>query len=949
MKVNPLLSIAAKLFYLTTGLVVGTVALISWKNSSSFREVLNQQFQRISVDGAENAGRGIEGLLTNWESRTKLVLQSYMTIPGKEKKSRTLRTFLQTGDDFVAVQIIEERAGKKPLLKTLGWAETEKTDSYQFQNKEARSVLKKVRRAARRSLYRAVKKGQAAKVETFSLAGATSLPIMTLARRYAAKGGGRVFWVLLSAWQQPLLEYLKNTTNLKGYLIDKQNRVFASHDKRDAIKRRKMGHLALVKMAAKGDIDTGFRASYRDDTGREWMGAYYSITHYGIISIFQQDASAANQAIFKMVMETLLWGALFVLIAIFVSYFGSDSLTQKLRQVIKATGRISHGDFDAHLKVDSSDEVGILTTSVNKMASQIKGFMKDQVEQARVEKELETAKAVQETLFPKENREKSVLRVAGFSTPASETGGDWWGHFTTDEGVEYIFVADAMGHGVPAALVTAMAYAACGTLVDMLKEGAETVRSPKDLVDKFNKVLHNAVEGTISMTLFALVIDYSNGTITYSNAGHNIPVLIPKDPNDKRIKKKNKRFQRISPLTPISLNLAGPTLGMDPDSVFKEKTLPLVPGDKFFLFSDGLIECKNPRGSDWGRKIMLNKILENADKSAEDMLKTIIDQAFSFYEGHPLDDDITVVTVEFPEDAEIRPRGKPKPQPSLQQAGGVAPQLPNLAADPPSAVVPMGQVPTAMPEPDLSAAVGPVPAGPAAAPDAVPAEAPSVYSLDEVGSGPPLAESGPVVDGGLSGEAPLGEGAGMPPAPDPDEDLSGVAPPDPALDGDPSGAVPAPVPDLVVDAEGPPPVPDFVVEGEASPGFALDGDLSRGDPPPPPPVPVLDVEGEGSPGFSLDGDLSGGEPPPVPDLAIAGEGPPPGFSLDGDPSGAVPPPPPDFALDGDPDEAARSPVPGAKDVVPPPPVPEAGPPPGVSTSASDDDGDDDDDVIKLGA
>ena len=254
---------------------------------------------------------------------------------------------------------------------------------------------------------------------------------------------------------------------------------------------------------------------------------------------------------------------------------------------------------------------------------------------------------MQGTLFPKPDTDAGKLNISGFNTPASECGGDLWGFFDTGKNVEYVYVADAMGHGVPAALVTAMAYSTCEILNRLMKE-TDKIYEPSEILTTFNKLLYEAVEGTISMTLFIMKIDYNANTITYSNAGHNFPYLIPESVDDDRIKKKMKFLQKVSEKTPIALSQAGYTLGMDPESEYQNKTVELRKGDKFFLFSDGIIECKSPDGKEWGTRNMLKHLMKYTDQSVKELNDSIVKDAFKFFSDQPLDDDVTAVTVEFP-------------------------------------------------------------------------------------------------------------------------------------------------------------------------------------------------------------------------------------------------------------------------------------------------------------
>src|SRR5690606_11851732 len=115
---------------------------------------------------------------------------------------------------------------------------------------------------------------------------------------------------------------------------------------------------------------------------------------------------------------------------------------------------IAQGNFDKRVKVKGHDEVGALSDSVNDMADKIVLYMEEMKEKARLENEVAVAQLVQSSFFPRSSLTSPDLQVFGHFEPASECGGDWWG--IADHGDWRIFfIADATGHGVPAALLTA--------------------------------------------------------------------------------------------------------------------------------------------------------------------------------------------------------------------------------------------------------------------------------------------------------------------------------------------------------------------------------------------------------------------------------------------------------------------------------------------------------------
>ena len=130
--------------------------------------------------------------------------------------------------------------------------------------------------------------------------------------------------------------------------------------------------------------------------------------------------------------------------------------------------------------------------------------------------------------------------------------------------------------------------------------------------------------------------------LSFANAGHNLPLLIPSDAKDTRLQKKGGKAQRY-----LVMQNRGNPLGLEPSATYTKKTLSVAPGDKLFFYTDGLIECKNKMGIMWGKQNMLQVIESNASDSPESLKEETLSKAFSFFDDTPLEDDITIVVAEI--------------------------------------------------------------------------------------------------------------------------------------------------------------------------------------------------------------------------------------------------------------------------------------------------------------
>jgi len=270
------------------------------------------------------------------------------------------------------------------------------------------------------------------------------------------------------------------------------------------------------------------------------------------------------------------------------------------------------------------------------MAREITKLLTQMIEKARMEKELETAQMVQEHFFPKDHITRGPITMSSYFKPASECGGDWWGHIDYKDTHQIICVGDATGHGVPAALVTAVAYSMCTTFEGILKEAdfREGI-SPKRMIENFNKMYCECFRGDIFMTFFILIVELKTGKTVFANAGHNFPHVMraPSDPEGKMEMK--------------TLVARGEPLGSNLDAEFEEAEFELQNGDKIVLYTDGIFECTSDGEKQWGKRKFQKSLKTHAFLKVDEMKNNVVKDAFDFFGEQPIDDDVTFIVVDW--------------------------------------------------------------------------------------------------------------------------------------------------------------------------------------------------------------------------------------------------------------------------------------------------------------
>ncbi len=292
------------------------------------------------------------------------------------------------------------------------------------------------------------------------------------------------------------------------------------------------------------------------------------------------------------------------------------------------------------------DDVEILLAMANHVAIAIEAvraanqLVSETAEKVRMEKELETAKTVQETLFPSPVFQYGPYRIAGYYEPASECGGDWW-HYCQIGDKVLLWVGDATGHGAPAALITSAAKSA-SSIVERL-----ALASPARIMELLNRAIFDTSKGRMQMTFFIACLDKTNGMLTYTSASHDAPYLL-KDSGEPIT---NESFVPL-------IEATGSRLGQNPDSKYTEATVNLKPGDTLLFYTDGLIDLKSPDEKTWGVRNFIKCVSETigGGKSVtpETAIAGIRDRFQRFRSGAPLEDDVTIFMCRYDEDSDSK-------------------------------------------------------------------------------------------------------------------------------------------------------------------------------------------------------------------------------------------------------------------------------------------------------
>ncbi|MCU0304196.1 MAG: PP2C family protein-serine/threonine phosphatase [Thermoanaerobaculales bacterium] len=230
---------------------------------------------------------------------------------------------------------------------------------------------------------------------------------------------------------------------------------------------------------------------------------------------------------------------------------------------------------------------------------------------------MEDARQIQNSILPRHLPRPGDFEIAARSVAAEIVGGDFYDVIVLDDQVFDLVIADAAGHGLPAALQVRDVFTG-------LRMGLSREFKLSRTIERLNRIIHRSRLATKFVSLVVLEIEIA-GTVIYCNAGHPRPILMHADGSVDR------------------LHMGGPILGPIPDAAYSIGIQCLAPGDLLVLFTDGVTEARSGGGDEYGteRLVHIVRTVRHRDPAA------IVDRIFTdiaeFSQRTPPEDDQTVV------------------------------------------------------------------------------------------------------------------------------------------------------------------------------------------------------------------------------------------------------------------------------------------------------------------
>ena len=406
---------------------------------------------------------------------------------------------------------------------------------------------------------------------------------------------------------------------------------------------------ALVKDAMKAKTDV--RLVNMDDGAYYMIGVPMKTVGWTLIATFKEELTKAPVATLRDNYQTIQDEAaetyrdkfnasrrtvmILLLLVTILTLAGAlvlgKRIVQPLNNITRQIASLSEDNLEFTMKNEyrTGDEIEVLAESFAKISHKTVLYL-DKVrtvtaEKERISTELQMANQIQESMLPSifpAFPERKEFDIYAIMDPAREVGGDFYDFFLIDEDHLCVVMADVSGKGVPAALFMMISKI-------ILQSCAMLGRSAGEILTKTNEALCSNNKMEMFVTVWLGILEISTGKVTAANAGHEYPVMM-----------RGGKFEIVK-------DKHGLVIGGLDGIKYREYEMQLEPGDKLFLYTDGVVEATRNNSELFGTERMLKALNKMASGRPYEILRSVRSAVDDFVGDDEQFDDLTMLCLEY--------------------------------------------------------------------------------------------------------------------------------------------------------------------------------------------------------------------------------------------------------------------------------------------------------------